>query len=914
MLPGYRRSLNRRIRNIVLTVVGICLSLAFFVFFLFEQNNFQRSFSREIDNLTTIIARYSAPILAFNDEREARASLQVLVADFRVVRAKLSDTKGRALAIYNRKADVQQILDSDLLQITKRIEDHGQYLGDLTLWLDTSFQHQLLIKMLLTLSLLGLFCIALAWALSRRLPESITRSVTRLVEVFDEIRDSMNYRQRAPYTDLVELDALVQGFNFMLEEVGNRDEQLRQSRENLELALKGSGEGLWYCDLAQGFLFSDERCHQILGCDAHQEGNRIRSWLRLIHPKDRHQLVLALRNHFRGKTPSFELECRLSCVNGGYRWVILHGMTVKTDSGKPQRISGTMMDNNERHQAMEESKLLAAVFQNTHEPVVVVNTELMVQAANQAFTDRYRADQPQGAHLETALDGAYDSQFYQSLIKKLKDDKFWEGEVRLLNPKGGMQVMWLSLVAVGGTDDENYLGTFTRIEQRQTIEDELRYLANYDPLTSLPNRRMFNERLQHSLSLALRHSNRFAIFFLDLNDFKSINDTLGHNIGDELLIEVARRLQRAMRDADTVARLGGDEFVVLAEHCGGKQEIECIANRLLEVFSSSILCNEHQIHTGASIGIASFPEDGNSLESLMINADLAMYQAKLLGQNHYSFFKYELAQKAEKNARLKAELAYAIERNQLYITLQPKFNLESMQLHSAEVLLRWEHPLFGLVPPLEFIPIAEESGFIEAIGEWVMTQTAAQLKAWKGGALAHIKLAVNVSVSQFNERTLPDLVQRLRMEYEIPENHLELEITESLLLSSGASSENVLRLLKKEGVNISIDDFGTGYSSLQYLSKFPVDYLKIDRSFVSDLVSETRNKTIVRAILAMAHGLNMEVIAEGIETDAQLQMLKEMGCKYGQGYWCSPPLVIEKFESFVAQWQQGVVGKKMGKS
>ena len=426
----------------------------------------------------------------------------------------------------------------------------------------------------------------------------------------------------------------------------------------------------------------------------------------------------------------------------------------------------------------------------------------------------------------------------------------------------------------------------------------IQYLAHFDMLTGLPNRTELNDHSNIAFSHAKRSHENLAIMFLDLDYFKDINDTLGHSVGDALLITLSARIKLALREEDTVSRLGGDEFIFLlpgANATGAAQ----VAQKMLDHISEPYQIGLHELSITASIGIAIYPDDGNDREMLSKNADVAMYRAKNEGRNGYRFFTQEMQILLSRNMQLLTALRNALKLDQLQVYYQPQISMQNGKLVGMEALLRWQHPEFGAVPPSEFIPIAESSGLILSIGEWVLRTAVKQAKTWQEAGLAHIVLAVNLSAVQFRHLDLPDLVSRVLNETELSPEYLELELTESTTMQDPPGAIAVMNNLHQRGVRMSIDDFGTGYSSLSYLKKFKVYKLKIDQSFVRDISTDPEDKAIVVAIISLATSLGMQTIAEGVETIEQFNFLRENGCNEVQGFYYSKPLPAEKFELFV---------------
>jgi diguanylate cyclase (GGDEF)-like protein/PAS domain S-box-containing protein len=424
---------------------------------------------------------------------------------------------------------------------------------------------------------------------------------------------------------------------------------------------------------------------------------------------------------------------------------------------------------------------------------------------------------------------------------------------------------------------------------------KLSYLAQHDSLTDLPNRILLNDRLTQAISLANRHRQKLALLFLDLDRFKHINDSLGHAVGDRLLQSVAQRLSACVRSSDTVSRQGGDEFVVLLSELTRAQDATVIADKILLAIATPYLIDQHELHISASIGIVTYPDDGTEAETLMKNADIAMYHAKDAGRNNYQFFKPEMNVHAVERQSLEEGLRHALERQELVLHYQPKINLQTGSIIGAEALVRWRHPKRGVVPPAKFIPIAEECGFIVRIGQWVMHEACCQARIWQEKGLPALRIAVNISAAELRAKDFVAGVRAILTETGLEPHYLELELTETFLMQDSKSTVAVLKDLKDIGVQLAVDDFGTGYSSLSYVKRFPIDTLKIDRSFVRDLVTDDDDASIVSAVISMGKSLHMRVVAEGVETPEQLQFLREHSCPFAQGYYFSPPVVAGEF-------------------
>jgi diguanylate cyclase (GGDEF)-like protein len=460
---------------------------------------------------------------------------------------------------------------------------------------------------------------------------------------------------------------------------------------------------------------------------------------------------------------------------------------------------------------------------------------------------------------------------------------------------------WLETNAVPMHDSEGnitmLLGITRDVTERKANEKRIDYLANFDSLTGLPNRMQLDIRIKDLLSLARRHKQEFAIMFLDLDHFKDINDTLGHTIGDKLLVNSSHRLKSILREEDTLARMGGDEFIILLPKID-MNGVSQVAQKLLDTFKKPFDIDGNELSISVSVGIALYPNDGLDFDTLYKNADTAMYRAKKEGRNGFYFFTEEMQKNSIRHFELSNALHHALERNQFQLHYQPQFSTKKRTIIGAEALLRWHHPEFGNISPAEFIPMAEENGTILSIGEWVLRTAVKSAKQWMNKGMEPIIMAVNLSAVQFRTHNLPDLVANILKETGLPPEYLELELTEGVAMQDPQRAISMMNEIHSKGVRMSIDDFGTGYSSLSYLKKFNIYKLKIDQSFIRDINVDPEDKAIVAAIISMAKSLGLQTIAEGVETIGQLDYLHEQGCDEIQGYYFSKPLSMEEFEAF----------------
>ena len=551
-------------------------------------------------------------------------------------------------------------------------------------------------------------------------------------------------------------------------------------------------------------------------------------------------------------------------------------------------------DISERRASEEREQLAQKVFAHTPAGIVVTDQTQCIISVNPATSllSGYEPHEIVGRTIFGLLDLGTQWTIDQ-LQQEIDRHGTWNGEIEILQKLGtsaptGIRVSRVDDAQVGQT--AHYIWILADIAERKQAEERMRHIAQTDSLTGLPNRLTLQIRLAQLLPEARRHQWQLAVMFIDLDRFKIINDTLGHQVGDELLRDVAIRLSRVVRETDFVARLGGDEFVILLPAISGPADAAIIANKIIGALSSSILTGNHELHTSPSIGISIFPDDGSDGDTILKNADTAMYHAKSAGRNNYQFYAAEMNQTASERLDLEHKLRHAISRNELALCFQPQFSADGSHATGVEALIRWHHPTDGMISPIRFIPIAEETGLIVEIGEWVLRTACHEMKKWIDAGLKPVRVAVNVSARQLRRRDFCEVVAGVLAESGLPAELLELEITESSVMENPEEAIEILQRIGRMGVTLAIDDFGTGYSSLAYLKLFPIDHLKIDRSFVADIEVDLNDRAIAFGTIALAHSLGLNVIAEGVETADQLELLRSNGCDEVQGYLFSKPL------------------------
>jgi diguanylate cyclase (GGDEF)-like protein/PAS domain S-box-containing protein len=609
--------------------------------------------------------------------------------------------------------------------------------------------------------------------------------------------------------------------------------------------------------------------------------------------------------------PKLDYEKSQTTPDGGI-WVRTSKVPLRDANNETIGVLGIYQDITEQKQNDEYTLLAAEIYKSSSEAIMVTNENNRIMAINPAFT------RITGYELADVVDkdprifksGRQNKYFYKKMWQSLLKEDHWQGEIWDLHKDGRVLAKWLNISVIRHPDGRVYcyVAQFSDITEKKQKDEMILIQANYDQLTGLPNRNLFKDRLDKEIRKSRRSGLSLSLLFLDLDHFKDINDTLGHDKGDKLLKEVALRLMSCVRETDTVSRLGGDEFAIILPDIDNKLRIETIAQHIIQELSKPFNLDRNQVnnHISTSIGIVIYPDDGADIKSLMKHVDQAMYAAKLGGRNRFNYFTRSMQEQAYEKMALIHDLRQAMACNELQVYYQPILELTRRHINKAEALLRWNHPQRGMIDPDIFIPLAEESGLILEIGEWVFKQTIAHIRQWHSQFNYIIQVSVNMSPRQFNLLNKNQWSNSLT-QLGLPGNSINVEITEGLLLKDAPIVKERLLEFRNSGIEVSIDDFGTGFSSLSYLKKFDIDYLKIDRSFVSHLISNGADQALVEAIIVMAHKLDIKTIAEGVETKEQQDLLIDFGCDYMQGFLFSPAISAEEFVKLIDRQRDGIV-------
>jgi len=682
---------------------------------------------------------------------------------------------------------------------------------------------------------------------------------------------------------------------------------LHKREEHLTVALWGSGEQFWDFDLERRELYllysqeEDEDDGQVPTVVSR------RSSLPLVHPHDRVQLRRRLRAHLRGDEPLFTSEHRVDINgDGNWIWIRVRGRTVDRDGrGRPRRLAGTARDTTASRHADAERRIASEVLRSMSEAVAVLDRDLHFVAVNPAFSQitGYHDIEALGQPFSILDSDRYDGQT-GSLREEFTRNPHWKGNVWMAR-RDGEEI--LCHVRHNGIQDGSgefnfHVVVLSDITEQKRAEQELRYLANYDTLTSLPNRTLLSERLARAVVRARREGGYVAVLFLDLDRFKHVNDSLGHAVGDRVLRAAAERVQSAVGPEHTVARLGGDEFTVILEGLASPRQAEEVAERVLEAFTAPLVYGDHhEITVAPSIGISLFPDHAQIPTELLKHADTAMYQAKSAGRRTWQVYSAQMDESTRRRATLAGLLRRVLERDELTVVYQPRYSLAEARVVGAEALLRWRNPEFGQISPELFIPLAEDTGLILEIGEWVLRQACRTLHHWHHNGHPDLRMSVNVSAIQLLRGDLAQTLQRILAETGVAPHCLELELTESAIMDNIGHSAAVLDACRRLGVGLAVDDFGTGYSSLAYLKRLPLTTIKIDQEFVGDLGRDPDDEAITATVITMGHSLSLTVVAEGVETREQVDFLRVQGCDEIQGHYIARAMDAQTCLEFLRQ-------------
>jgi diguanylate cyclase (GGDEF)-like protein/PAS domain S-box-containing protein len=682
-------------------------------------------------------------------------------------------------------------------------------------------------------------------------------------------------------------------------------EKVEFSEQRLHMTLKAARAGAWQWDRESGRAIWSREHFLMFDYQPSDQPVSNDEWRSRIHPDDLDDVESAVHRAI-DKGVAMDIEYRVRLPLKGERWMQSRGNAIRDEHGEVTGMVGIVLDVTDRRRNEDRLRLSAAVIDATRDGVMVTDLEPSIRSVNRAFCEitGYTEEEVIGQQPRMLDSGRHGPGLQERIVEQLRDIGHWQGELWIRDKSGGVHPEWTTVNAVRDEDGrpQHYVALFTDVSRLKQTEERLQRLAHYDPLTDLPNRLLAQSRLDHLLKRADPDQDRLAVLFIDLDGFKTVNDSLGHALGDRLLVAIAQRFDAQLGERHTLARLGGDEFLLVIESIDSPAEAALVAQNLLQVFDEPFeLPGGHEVYASASVGVALFPSDGRESGELIRNSDAAMYQAKANGRSTYQFYTTELTRSANERLALHGQLRRALVNGEFDLHYQPLMRVSDGAVVGVEALVRWFPPGEAMVLPGRFISVTEETGLILPLGDWVLRTACRQMKQWQEKGLGGLRLAVNLSARQLQQPGVVWQLQDVLEETGLDATALELELTESSLMEGGEQAVDTLVALRALGVTLAIDDFGTGYSSLAYLKRFPVHTLKIDRSFVEDLSGQSSEAEIAAAIIALSRSLRLEVLAEGVERIEQLAFLQDHGCTYYQGFLVSRPLPADKMESWLRQ-------------
>ena len=725
------------------------------------------------------------------------------------------------------------------------------------------------------------------------------------LELLETIRGILRNSTSVPVPEAMPDDAVVlKQYNSVLihkleQKVDQLEAATKLARENAEwltTALEAQAAGIWDWNLTDNSITWSERHAQLFGIELSQFEGNYAAFRARVHPKDVDAFEADVAAGLRDGGGVIT-EFRIVWPDDSVHWMSSRGRAYYDEAGKPIRMCGVVFEISDLKKGQEQMRLAAQFFSASQEAILITDVKARIVSVNAAFcvSTGYTEAEVIGLTPSILKSAGQDPALFENMWRTLIQTGKWSGELMNRRKDDANYPVRLSISAVANDTGlvSHYVGIISDMTSYRAAEDRIQYMAYFDALTGLPNRTLLSDRATRAIATAHRDTQELAILFLDLDQFKTINDSLGHSTGDAVLQAVASRITLLLREVDTVSRYGGDEFTLLLPETDSKGAAQ-VAAKVIEVLREPVEVGIHSLVIGASVGISLFPADATDFESLLRNADIALFRAKAAGRNNFQFFTTEMNDHARYRLGLELALRSALANQEFALHYQPQFELAGGALVGYEALLRWQHPERGMIPPTEFIPIAEMNGIIIPIGEWVLNEACRQTRQWQLEGHAPVTIAVNLSAVQIRQANIVQTVRQALHTSGLEARYLELELTESMLFENIDTVLTQLFILKEIGVKLSIDDFGTGYSSLSYLKRLPIDKLKIDKSFVTNLSEDHDSRAIALAIVSMAHSLRLTVTAEGIEHPAQAQILKEMHCNDGQGYFYGRPMPAEQ--------------------
>ncbi|SBS30644.1 Cyclic di-GMP phosphodiesterase Gmr [Marinomonas aquimarina] len=842
-----------------------------------------------------------------------------IVGEEHFVTGRIIDAAGNSRPYSSTQPEDQALLENAYhSKATEIRSSNGELIGRLFVYvgartLERSIEALVVNTAVITVALLFLLLTLLYFLLQKLL----IYPLSHFTQVIADCNEDGIPRAPMPESNYREIDDLSNTVRDMVNAITIAQDRLKQERLELENVINGTRTGTWYWNIPTGQTRFNERWASMVGYTLEElHPISIDTWVSLAHPEDAKLSEKALKAYFNGETDYYECEARMRHKDGHWVWVLDRGQVFQwNDQGEPIDMFGTHQDITVRKQSEVELALAASVYQQVHEGILISNVAGQIVDVNDAFTriTGYQRDEVIGQQPSILKSGRHDKSFYDQLWQTLKTEGCWSGEVWNKRKNGDIYPELITISAVTDSFGElsHYVALFSDITSLKEHEYQLERIAHYDSLTGLPNRFLFRDRLRVAMSRAKSRNEKLALLFLDLDGFKEVNDSFGHEVGDQLLVYLATTITSLLRREDTFARIGGDEFILILPDATKDNVLEKVIHTLLESIAEPVDLNGRLVQVTSSIGVAIYPEnDDMDADQLIRQADQAMYSAKVAGKNLCRFFDPEQDRSIRGFHENVTRLSEALAADEFELYYQPKVNLRSLEVVGFEALIRWHHPEQGVLLPGRFLPDIEGNLLMVEIGEWTIRQALEQLFIWQQHGL-HLPISVNVSAIHLQQKNFIDSLEEVLIEYPtVPPKYLEFEVLETSALENMEQAQLIIHHCDDLGIEFSIDDFGTGYSSLSYLRDIPAKTLKIDQSFVKNMSDENDDRLILEGIIGLAKSFHKKVIAEGVEDMAYADVLLELGCEYAQGYAIARPMPAADVPQWVAQWRAQTISQQ----
>lgn len=879
--------------SIIITLVSILFNLGLYIYLLSETRKQEQLKAQEYE--AYLQQALDWPMWNMDYELASKIS-STFFANPEVNKLILSNEDG-TFFFENEKDKLKQL---DMLEFAIFHDDY--VVGKVELGLSLTYLDERN-KQVIAISILStfVFILTLLAVLRKALTYLLKKPVDSMMTVADKIVEDDYQHEHVSITHK-EFSPILDRLMDMATVVKKREHSLKTSEQRLKLATNASDIGIWDWDLINDELLWDDSMFKLYGVSRSEFDSTYEGWVKRIHPDDRDSqkslLTLALNNNQK-----YETEFRIIHDDGNIKNVKLESETYYDSTGKAIRLLGVTYDITETKRTEEQLRVAATAFE-AQEGIMITDSDYLILRVNYAFTKLtgFNSEALLGKKPDMFKPQQHDEDFFSQVTNNIDETGQWNGEIWVRHHQKNDFLALVNVTAVTNNSQlTHYVFMLTDITEKKVAEEKILELAFYDPLTKLPNRRLLLDRLEHSISVSARNNQYSAVLFIDLDNFKTLNDTKGHDYGDIFLVEIAERLKSCAREGDSVARLGGDEFIIVLHEIANDSNMaikntETVCNKIRQVINQPCVIKGYTHQSSASIGVSFFYNDNVLVSELLKQADTAMYSAKSAGRNSTRIYDPVMQDSLEESITMEKCIRDALTHEYFELYFQKQVD-ESGHVVGAEALIRLKHPELGMISPATFIPLAEEKGFIISIGTWVLETACKELRKWENDSrLNQIRLSINVSPRQFQQAHFVDHVKQAIKELNQSDIKLRLEITESLVHSDIEETIAKMNELKKEGITFALDDFGTGYSSLSYLTQLPIDIMKIDQAFVRNMDKKHSDAVIVQTMIGMANNLKIPVIAEGVETVEQFELLKQQGCHLFQGYYFGKPVSLDVFK------------------